>query len=629
LKILQFGHKLILLSTTLLTIALGASAYSNYQLLKSKTESDLKASIHQISESISANISSWLNVRSNMIVSMAEGTADETDDTEIRKVLTQTRRSGKFSDTFVAYTNMNKFILHDPKINPPAGYDPTVRSWYELAKKSGGVAYTEPYIDATKLYLVISISAPVLQDDEFIGVAGCDLELSDIVDIINTVDYLQLGYAFLVTKGGKILSNPEEGVAGKMLGDYFDHTPNLSSEMVDVQIKGQEKLLSFIKISGLNEVDWYLGVVLDKDKAYASLSELKIQASIYVLISLLVTVILMGFLLRILMKPLRRLSDAIKDIAEGRGDLTQRLQSETHDEIGLMSLYFNEFIAKIHSSMINVKDSTKLLEDNIKQVRKNILSAETMYRDQNSSTTSVSSAIQQLNHAADEISLNAHRASNLTSSVHKNSDQSKLVLEDNIKNIEKLSSTVSESGERINYLNTHTENIDKILNVIKGISDQTNLLALNAAIEAARAGEQGKGFAVVANEVRVLARRTKDSTDEIHTMILNLKQGVDLVGESMIESANNTNLCVESAGIAGQKMVNIINSINDIDNENQSVASATEEQSMVINEVNREISRLTELNDDGEKNLTQILNACNALENQFNNLDKLIGIYKL
>lgn len=626
---LTFSQKLILLASTLLVLALAASSFNNYRLLKAKTEKDLVASILEISSATSANISDWLNQKSAIVLSMSNSLAIDLNDDAILKVLQQAQKTGDFKNTFVGMQQSKDMFLDDLAVKLPENYDPSTRPWYTLATQQGKTAYTEPYIDASEGYLVLSVSTPVYKDGSFIGASGADIQLNDIVNIVNRVDYLGLGHAFLLTQEGTILTHPDKKWANKNVQELLGQAAPLTNTLNEYAIDGEEKLVAFIKISGIESVSWYLGVVLDKTQAYASLTELKWNSFISGLIAVIITVFLVGLTLKGLLKPIEHLSEAFKDIAQGEGDLTQRLQVKTQDEFGRLSGYFNQFMDKMHASIKNVNSSTSQLEHNIVQVREVIESSRELFLDQSERTSSVASAINQLNEASNEISANAQRASILASDIHQMSTQNKAVLNTNIDNIQRLSDNVQESGNRIQDLNANTENIGNILDVIKGVSDQTNLLSLNAAIEAARAGEQGRGFAVVADEVRQLAHRTSDSTNEIQEMIQSLQEGVTSVGQAMTESSSQSGVCVESAGAAGEKMESIMESINEIDGENQSVASATEEQSHVIEDINGDIAQLTSLNQQGSENLDRITQECNLLQRQFSELNQLIHQFKI
>jgi len=626
---LKFSHKLIILSSLLLVLALGASGFNNYLLLKEKTEKDLVAAIQEISSATAANISDWLNGKAKIVLSMATTAADDLQEAAIIKVLRQAQKTGDFKNTFIGMANTKAMYLDDPAVVLPPDYDPTIRPWYTLSQRPGKTIFTEPYIDASEGYLVISVATQVRRNGEFIGAAGADIQLTDIVNIVNRVDYLGLGYAFLLTGEGNILSHPDKTWANKNVSELLGASTQLTPDLTAYRVAETEKLVSFIKIKGIESVDWYLGVVLDKQAAYASLTELKWQSFVSGLFGVLATFVLINIALRVLLQPIRQLTLAFKDIAQGEGDLTQRLAVSGKDEIGQLASYFNEFMDKMQESIRNVNASATSLAHNIVQVRKVIESSRSLFDDQSERTSNVASAINQLNDSSNEISANAQRASELATSIHRLSDENRSFLESNIQNIQRLSQNVQTSGERIQDLNANTENIGNILDVIKGVSDQTNLLSLNAAIEAARAGEQGRGFAVVADEVRQLAHRTSDSTSEIHEMIQTLREGVDLVAQSMQESAKQSDICVESAGAAEETMHAIVSSINDIDSENQSVASATEAQSHVIEDINGDIARLTSLNVKGSQNLDRITDECDMLQKQFGELNNLVRQFKL
>jgi len=192
-----------------------------------------------------------------------------------------------------------------------------------------------------------------------------------------------------------------------------------------------------------------------------------------------------------------------------------------------------------------------------------------------------------------------------------------------------LSEKIRASSAEIEALDAKTVDIGHILEVIQGISEQTNLLALNAAIEAARAGEAGRGFAVVADEVRNLAHRTQSSAQEIQQMIEELQVGAHASVENMAASQRQSEDSVTIADRAGERLGEVTQRIGEIDGMNQSVATATEEQTSVIESLNMDITEINTLNQEGVENLQSTLRACNDLEQQAERLKHLVGSFRI
>ncbi|MFN3580438.1 MAG: methyl-accepting chemotaxis protein [Pseudomonas sp.] len=249
--------------------------------------------------------------------------------------------------------------------------------------------------------------------------------------------------------------------------------------------------------------------------------------------------------------------------------------------------------------------------------------------EQSGRTNSVAAAINELGAAAQEIARNAADASSQASGAKRGAEEGSKVVGETVKAMQDLSGKINSASASIQVLNTRTADIGKILDVIQSISEQTNLLALNAAIEAARAGEAGRGFAVVADEVRNLAHRTQTSAKEVHEMIEDLRsQATDAV-QTMEESMRFSEHSVVVARQAGERLADITTGIGEIDNMNQSVATATEEQTSVIESLNVDITGINTLNQEGVDNLQSTLRACKSLEQQVEHLQKLVGSFRI
>ncbi|NQZ81652.1 MAG: methyl-accepting chemotaxis protein [Colwellia sp.] len=623
---LGFAQKIIIVAASLLILILTVSTITNYISLKNNTEENLNRAIDEIGTSVSGNIANWLNSKSDIVNAIAHSAASNMDRDVILQRVQQATKAGSFKNAYVGVEESGEFILDDQDLVLPEGYDARGRPWYTLVKETNKSSFTEPYIDVTSNKLVLSAVAPIEINGSFGGVTGGDIFLDDISNILNAIDFLELGYAYLVTSEGKILSHPIPKYFDKNVGDLLGQTPPFNSALNEIN---DSQIVSFIAIKGINSVDWYVGVVLDKEKAYQEVMDARNSAIIFGVISVLITVLLLHLLLSKLMQPIHQLNIAVRGISQGDGDLTQRLSVTTQDEIGLLSENFNDFINTVHQSMKQVHSATTTLDAHIGQVRERASVGIELAEQQLSRGTSVSTAVTELNSSSQEISNNATTASDLTSAMQEESRQGMLALNENIESIQNLSNIMSGSSEEIEKLSTETKNIVSILDVIKGISSQTNLLALNAAIEAARAGEAGRGFAVVADEVRQLAQRTQESAAEIETMIDNLQKGTLAVVSSMSESQKNSAESVDKATVADEKMQLIIGSLTQVDSENQAVSEATRQQVNVIESIDEDIIQLMELSEQGVQNLQETQQACDGLQQEFKGLNELVSKFKV
>ncbi|MEN8636272.1 methyl-accepting chemotaxis protein [Pseudoalteromonas arctica] len=625
---LKFTSKVTIAASLILVLVLGLFTFNNYIAMRKQTEQQLSLVLQQNSESVSQNIASWLNAKLAIVISIAKTHKANDSKALTLSQLNTAELAGSFKNTYIGKSS-GTFILNDQSVVLPADFDATSRPWYKLVENKSNTAFTTPYIDVTTNELTISAVVPILQNGQFSGVAGADIDMQTVTKIINDIDFLGLGYGFLLDNKGQVLSHPNAKLNLKNTSDIFGTNTPLQSEFTQYEINGESKLISFTKISGIENVDWYLGVVIDKDKAYVSVSNFGQTAAVFMVIGIIAIIIMMQLLLRYLMQPMNRLNDAIKDIAQGEGDLTRRLTVENDDEFGDLSHSFNIFIEKIQHSIEQVKESTEQLDTVIESLVSQTHSSLSMYDDQSKRTDSVAAAINQFSATSMDISSNAESASQLAKNADEHSTQNQEALSHSVATIHQLSANMEKAQQTINSLNTHTASIGQVLEVIKGVSEQTNLLALNAAIEAARAGEAGRGFAVVADEVRQLAHRTQQSTQEIEDTVSQLQKGSNLAVELMKTSLQDSEKSVQQADAVGNLMSHVIQAIKQINDANHSVASATDEQNQVVKLLDTDIQTISALSIQGKANLNDTLNECTKLKQQFSALENMVQKFKV
>lgn len=619
---LRFSHKILAAACLVVVSVFLAFAVYNDYIQRKTLQDSLQTYLNDAGSLTAENISNWLSGRILLMESLAAN-LDADDGSRRVELLEQRTLQQTFDFSYLGEPN-GSFTMR-PESEMPADYDPRTRPWFSAAKQLGATILTEPYLDAATGDLIITVATPSGG-----GVVGGDLNLQKVSGIINALDFNGMGHAFLVSSNGTVLVHPDTGLQMKRLSEiYTGSSLALDNRLAEVDLQGQPRLVTFLPVEGLPGVDWHVGLSVDRNEAFASLTRFRVSALIASLVAIVSIVLLLGLLMRYLLRPLKTLSAALGDIAQGEGDLTQRLPVTSQDEFGTLAAAFNQFIERIHASIKQVSSTSGELNSVALRVldasNSNLASSD----EQSSRTNSVAAAINELGAAAQEIARNAADASNQASKARGGAEQGSAVVAETVQAMRDLSDKIDNASVSIQALNSRTADIGKILDVIQSISEQTNLLALNAAIEAARAGEAGRGFAVVADEVRNLAHRTQSSAREIHEMIVDLRGDAASAVQAMDESKRFSEHTVTVASQAGQRLADISSGIGEIDNMNQSVATATEEQTSVIESLNVDITDINTLNQEGVENLQATLRACRSLEQQVEHLQKLVGSFRI
>ena len=620
-----------MLAASLVVIAAFASfALYNDYMQRTAIRQNLENYLRDMGNVSAGNIQHWLNGRMLLLESLGEAIEDNSDPAVLNKNLQHRSISSSFLYAYLGETDGT--YTQKPSSDLPAGYDPRQRPWYKMAQSGSGVGLTAPYLAADpRDGLLITITQAVRRDGALVGVVGGDLKLETIDNILNSLDLGGLGYAFLVDEKGTVLVHSDREQVLKGLSELFPGSqPALNNTLQEVQAAdGSERIVTFVPVKDLQGVRWYVGLSVDKSKAYAALQEFRLSALMVMVIGVVAILLLLSLLIRILLQPLHVMTNTMADIAQGEGDLTQRLQVDSKDEFGELAVAFNRFVERIHESIREVASTTGAVHERVRTVVAASNASMTNSSEQAARTDSVAAAINELDAAAQEIARNAADASTQASDAREGAENSQQMVEKTLEAMSDLSSKIEVAGTHIEALSQKSNDIGQILDVIKGISEQTNLLALNAAIEAARAGEAGRGFAVVADEVRNLAQRTQSSAQEIQQMIEQLQTGAQQAVNTMLESRRFSDDSVRIGKQAGENLQSVTQRIGEIDGMNQSVATATEEQTSVVENLNMDITEINVLNQDGVRNLEASLRACTELDQQAGRLKQLVDSFRI
>ncbi len=626
---LKFRHKILLSACGVVVLAFALFTLYNDYLQRNTIRQNIEASVQQSGALTASSVQNWMSGRILVLENLAQDIGQQGAGDTLAGLIEQPSYTRNFLFTYLGQAN--GVFTQRPDTQMPAGYDPRQRPWYGAAASAGQTVLTAPYQGAVG-GLMVTIATPVKSkgNGDLIGVVGGDVTLDTLVEIINSVDFGGIGHAFLADANGQVIVSPNKDQVMKNLKDIYPGSNlRVAAGMQDVTLNGQDRIISFAPVAGLPSAQWYIGLSIDKDKAYAALSQFRTSAIIAMLIAVAAIAGLLGLLIPVLMNPLTTMGRAMRDIAEGEGDLTRRLTVQNQDEFGELASSFNRFVERIHASISEVSSATRLVHDLSEKVVSASNASISGSEEQSMRTNSVAAAINELGAATQEIARNAADASQHASGASEQAHGGREVVEEAISAMTALSQRISESCAQIETLNASTDEIGKILDVIKGISQQTNLLALNAAIEAARAGEAGRGFAVVADEVRNLAHRTQESAEEIHRMITSLQVGSREAVHTMNTSQVSSEQTVQVANQAGERLASVTQRIGEIDGMNQSVATATEEQTAVVESLNLDITQINALNQQGVENLNETLRHCDQLAQQAGRLKQLVGSFRI
>ncbi len=374
---------------------------------------------------------------------------------------------------------------------------------------------------------------------------------------------------------------------------------------------------------------WILGsgmYVDNVEQLYASQRNTIVSLSLLVLIILSLITYFIGLSIR---RPAQAASEMMEDVAEGESDLTKQLNADGKDEIADISHFFNRFIGKIRDSLTQVSTQANDVLNYAKELEIASDKSAAFIQQQSDNTTQVAAAMEQMTANIREVTHNAESAESAAREAQNNTTSGKEVLSTTIQEVESLSQAIDTVNGVINELAQESQNIGAVLDVIRGIAEQTNLLALNAAIEAARAGEQGRGFAVVADEVRTLASKTAQSTDEIDQMIQRLQTEANKAVQAVLSSKELSVHTVESTNEADKVLSSINEQIKVIFDMNSQIARATEQQADAASEVNLRANELATMTNESLANAEGIAQIGHHLTQSSHNASTIVNRFKL
>ncbi|MGV2845090.1 methyl-accepting chemotaxis protein [Aeromonas hydrophila] len=622
-----------LLATSLGVVLLMASLLGivAFHTLKSRTMSAIQSEAVNYGHAYSVAIGDWMADRKNTVHALVNLIADNPQ-AELVPHLKQAYTSGGFGLTYFGSTQ-GVMTRQDPSLNT-GNYDPRERPWYQDAVKAGQLIVTAPYVSVTMQKLVVTLSEPVLHQGELVGAVGANLALDKLIDEVLAMQVQGEGYAMLLDSSGLIVGHPNKELALKQIGELspdlsaatFQQWGRENNELHAATLDGRDVLLAVQPVAG---TDWLLAMVMYRDVLEAPLATLLWQLVGLTLVLMLVFSALLTAMFKYLFADLGRVAGALHDIAHGEGDLTVHINTRSKDEVGQLAESFNQFVARLHGIVSRLRDVTVELAAQSRAQAAGAQSRSQRVRQQQDEIVMVATAVTEMASATQEIAGNAEFAATTSGDAVKLAVAGQSQVGQSQRSITGLADEVADASQIIVELDAHAQKISGILATISGIAEQTNLLALNAAIEAARAGEQGRGFAVVADEVRVLSRRTHDSTDEIQQMIETLQQTTRRAVSGMETSRQLAGTSVEDAESANLSLGQINEAIGAISDMATQIAAAAEEQTSVTSEISRNTENIRHVSQELAEQANQEAAQAAELKGLTERLEQEIGRFRL
>ncbi|MFV0595533.1 methyl-accepting chemotaxis protein [Shewanella sp.] len=616
-------QKILISVVIALSLVIGLLSWQSFSSQKSLLLQNSLEQVQRLGEQQAERIQEWLAGRQDIVGALASKVEGDS-----LNALQQAQASGRFQLTYYG-TQTGQMLDSDPSIDR-AGYDPRTRPWYKQAMNERGLILTKPYVDVAYNVLVVTMAQATSQ-----GVVGGDLSIASLVESVNRMTLPANGYAIMMHKDGTVIAYKEASKAMKPVGD-IDNDLNRDLPQQSRQAgallpmyfenEGRDKLVWGVDIPN---TDWELVIVLDKETLEAPLTDLLLTQFGLSVVVLLLSVLAISWLVSLLLGPLGRVSQALARIADGNGDLTQRIEVDTQDEVGVLADSFNRFVGSQHQLISHIRQlASELDADAERSLKTNHIAVAELQRQQQE-VAMVATAVTEMASATNEIAANAENTATAAQQSATSSFQGKELVNKTRSSINSLADEVAQATDVIEDLSRHAQSISSILATIQGIAEQTNLLALNAAIEAARAGEQGRGFAVVADEVRVLSRRTQDSTQEVHATIETLQRttakAVSLMESSQMLAGNS----VEDANAAAKALEEITQAVNVISDMAGQIATAAEEQTQVTGEITQNTVAIKDVTDEITEAAKSDLTQAQALKARANDLNAQVATFIL
>lgn len=490
-------------------------------------------------------------------------------------------------------------MIMEPELDLPDDYDPTQRVWYEKAMANKGQAIiTEPYLDASTNESMITVARTT---NDGSGVIGIDISVAKLSEFASNITIGEAGYVIILDQQHNYLVHPNEEVGVASSGEWTEKVFNQEEGQLSYMLGEEPKEMAF-STNGLT--GWkVLGTMYSSELDDAA-SGILIRTLIVIGVSLILGVALIIVIIRTITKPLNVLSTSVKKISEG--DLTENINVQSSDEIGQLAKDVNQMQISLKEVITNVSTASEQLSgqseeltqsanevrDSSQQIASTMQEMASGSESQANNASDLSSAMETFVAKIQEANANGEGIYTSSNDVLGMTTEGSELMELSVQQMEKIDQIVQDAVQKVKGLDSQSQEISKLVSVIKDIAEQTNLLALNAAIEAARAGEHGKGFAVVADEVRKLAEQVGVSVTDITSIVDKIQKESTGVAKSLQGGYEDVEQGTNQIKTTGETFTGINNAVKDmvakietVTNNLSSISSSSQEMNAFVEEI--------------------------------------------